>query len=203
MPRITEKRRQLLERFIRGQIEEAVAGIIGTEGVQGLTMDKIAARAGVAKGTLYRYFSSKSALLRDTVDHCLGRMIEELSAILDGGLPPQERLCGMILHHLRFFEDHRDLFRVLLYERNLSQSTAARQGSSKYQAFLRKVAGVIEEGTRSGVFREVPSLKAAAMMIETDIASIGQRLLSAHPQPVEEDARNLSDLFFSGISNRV
>ncbi|OGF98238.1 MAG: hypothetical protein A3F83_03415 [Candidatus Glassbacteria bacterium RIFCSPLOWO2_12_FULL_58_11] len=202
MPKIKEKRKRLLEQFTRRQIKEAVAQIITSVGVQDLTMDKIAVEAGVAKGTLYRYFSTKNELLRDTVDTCLAQMVEELQAILESRLPAEERLGKMISRHLSFFDEHRDFFRVLLYERNLCQSSRARSGNSVYRSFVEKTAGVIAEGTRSGVFRPVPPLKAAMVIIESNIAVISQRLLVARPEPLEKEAEELRDFFLYGLASR-
>lgn len=44
-------------------IYKASLELIGTEGIAGLTMSKLAKRAGIATGTLYIYFSSKEVLL--------------------------------------------------------------------------------------------------------------------------------------------
>ena len=57
---------------------EATLALIGSRGMAGLTVDDIAARAGVAKGTVYYNFGSKDglvdALLRYGVDLLAGRL---------------------------------------------------------------------------------------------------------------------------------
>lgn len=57
-PRITRKRQQRLEQILATALE-----MILQEGLEHLTMQKLAERLDYAVGALYRYFSSKDALL--------------------------------------------------------------------------------------------------------------------------------------------
>ena len=50
-----------------------------------ITMDRIAERAGVAKGTLYLYFRTKEALLLSLYEDRLGAWYAELQALADHG----------------------------------------------------------------------------------------------------------------------
>ncbi|MFH1069049.1 MAG: TetR/AcrR family transcriptional regulator [Candidatus Glassbacteria bacterium] len=201
MPRLSAERKGLLETLTRQQIREAVASVIARYGVQGLTMEKIASEAGVAKGTLYRYFNSKSRLLRDTVDSCFACMTEEINRILGGNEPARERIARMIRCHLEYFDRNRAFFRVLLYERNLSQSSLNRFTNSLYRSFLERIAAVISEGIAAGAFREVSPLMAASLVVEANIAVICQRLVDPQPGDPDADVRLLTDFILNGISS--
>ena len=69
---------------------DATLRLAGTKGMVGLTVDEIAAEAGVAKGTVYYNFGSKDglvdALLRYGVDLLadLLRMADEVEDLVDG-----------------------------------------------------------------------------------------------------------------------
>lgn len=199
MPRLSSKRQHMIETLTRAQIREAVAGIITTCGVQGLTMDKIAAEAGLAKGTLYRYYESKECLLGDTVKFCFSCMVDEIRVLLDSEGSARSRIEAMLRFHLEYFDRHRDFFRVLLYERNMSQSGVRRFGSSIYRRLLDGVAAVISRGIEQGDFRPVNPLRAAALLMESSIAVIGQRLVSPEPADLEEDVALLTGFIFHGI----
>ena len=47
----------------RSSLVEAAASLLVSWSVEDLSMDRVAARAGVAKGTVYRYFSTREELL--------------------------------------------------------------------------------------------------------------------------------------------
>lgn len=59
------------ERADRAIIEAAIDGL-AEEGFEGLTMEGVAARAGVGKATVYRRWSSKEALVRGAVEAFVG-----------------------------------------------------------------------------------------------------------------------------------
>jgi AcrR family transcriptional regulator len=62
-PRTTRRRGQALERAIR----DAVVELLAEDGVRGVTMDAVAARARTSKPVLYRRWPDRAALLRDTL----------------------------------------------------------------------------------------------------------------------------------------
>ncbi len=193
------RHKALLVQVARQNIVDAVTRIIAADGMQGFSMDRVAAEAGVPEGTLYRYFTTKSALVRDTVDHCLIPMQDELLETLAGGGPPDARLAEMIQRHLGFFERHRSFFRVLLYDRTLAQSKAARYKNSRFRQLIERTAAVVEEGVQAGLFRPLDPLKVATVILEADIAMIGRRLVCEDPGPVEDDAVLLRDMLIHGI----
>jgi AcrR family transcriptional regulator len=68
LPAHQERSRQTLARLLK-----AAAEVLNKEGLEGATIPRIAARAGVTPGTIYRRFPDKDALLREV---CL-RLLEE------------------------------------------------------------------------------------------------------------------------------
>src|SRR5712691_12928166 len=51
----------------RGRILEAAFELLGQSGLADLSIDELAARAGVSRATLYRLFPGKSALFRELI----------------------------------------------------------------------------------------------------------------------------------------
>lgn len=188
-----------LKELTRRHIQESVVRAVTSVGVQGLTMDRIAEEARIAKGTIYLYFRTKDELVKATIEWCFTPLMDELVAILESDLPPDERLRRFTQRHLAYFEDRRDLFRVLLHERSRVQSRQDRRRSSRYKKLVEKTAAVIQEGVETGVFREVDSSKLAGMIIEANISVISQRLMEDQQGPAQEDAGFLSGVFMDGI----
>lgn len=52
-------------------------------GVRRVTMDEIAATAGVSRPTLYRYFGDRDSLIRAIVDHRAGKLVGRFHRLLD------------------------------------------------------------------------------------------------------------------------
>jgi AcrR family transcriptional regulator len=70
------------------QILAAAAELLEGWSYSDITMDRIAERAGVAKGTLYLYFPTKEALFLSLFENQLGAWYAELEALADDGGGP-------------------------------------------------------------------------------------------------------------------
>ncbi len=165
-------------------------------------MERVAKKAGLAKGTLYLYFKDKKALLESMKEEALCPLREEMAGILAGELPPREKLEGLVTRPLEFFDENRNFLKVVLWQRQIVESFARRQQSDMYRSFVEQVATVIEEGMERKTFRRVDAAKAAVVFVEADIAIARQRLFEPSVVKPEGDAKLLLDIFFDGIMAR-
>ena len=76
----------------RLRILEAATELFIRQGYRRTSVDQIARCAGVAKGTVYLYFKTKAELLLYAVGIEKKRYVEAIQPILDGDMPPRERL---------------------------------------------------------------------------------------------------------------
>ncbi|HQZ36716.1 MAG TPA: TetR/AcrR family transcriptional regulator [Ilumatobacteraceae bacterium] len=76
-----------------GEILEATLHLVAEVGIAGLTMDAVAAHAGVGKATIYRRWTSKEALMLDAWMVCVRKPSEPDTGTLQGDL---EALMGGI-----------------------------------------------------------------------------------------------------------
>ena len=68
---------------IRRQIVEAAEGLIADRGLKGATTRAIAARAGCAEGSIYRYFPDKHALFMEVVRTSSPEFLSLMDSLLD------------------------------------------------------------------------------------------------------------------------
>jgi AcrR family transcriptional regulator len=105
------------KRATRERILEAALGVFSEKGFHVATMDEVAERAGVGKGTLYRYFANKEALFNELVRQRLEELETRARTILDG----QDEVLTMITKYLRvyfeFFDRNQRLYRLIVQER--------------------------------------------------------------------------------------
>lgn len=100
---------------VREAIFAAALALAAEHGITGTTMDDIAARAGVAKGSLYYNFASKDQLFADLLDEALSTLSDRLKAARRGrtGLEAVRALFETILQAM---QESPDLARVLVAE---------------------------------------------------------------------------------------
>jgi AcrR family transcriptional regulator len=92
---------------------EAAAEVFGEHGYHGASMDEIAARAGITKPMLYRYFGSKEGVFTacgEAAVAVLRERVREASGRRD--LPPDVRLWRGLVGVFGFIGEHRDLWFV-------------------------------------------------------------------------------------------
>src|SRR5437667_11763638 len=111
--------RSTWESYKRQAIQEAVIRLICREGLKSVTMERVAQEVGIAKGTVYLHYRDKQALLDAVKDAALTPMMERLDALFGSDLDPLRKLEAYSLRYLGYFDERRDLFRILIYEREV------------------------------------------------------------------------------------
>ncbi|AZQ40240.1 TetR/AcrR family transcriptional regulator [Streptomyces cyaneochromogenes] len=79
----------------RARLLEAAARLIAEHGAAGVTMEAVAAAAGVGKGTVFRRFGDRTGLLTALLDHSAKKLQADFLGgppPLGPGAPPVERL---------------------------------------------------------------------------------------------------------------
>ncbi|WP_431772532.1 TetR/AcrR family transcriptional regulator [Streptomyces cucumeris] len=131
----------------RRQILDATAGLLLDDGYEALTISKVAARAGVAKGTVYLYFDSKQELLAALRAEMWDRMLQQPTALLQRPeLTWTERLDGLVAAWIAAEQDHHELYHRLFHE----LGTAA--GEEPMNAARDLLVTLLSEGHTAGEF---------------------------------------------------
>src|SRR5215207_6909978 len=86
------------------QILDSAAELFARRHYHEVRMDDIAQQAGVAKGTLYRYFQDKEDLYLALLLGCSQRLIEEVKSQVRGQARPEDKLLLFVTKAVRFFE---------------------------------------------------------------------------------------------------
>ena len=199
-PSTKATRRRRMQSLVREDVIDAVVDLVTSEGVAHLTMEKVARRAEVAKGTLYLHFDNKDRLIRQTIDAVLEPLVADVLAALGSDLSADRKLRTMAELNVAYFDRHRRFFRLFLFERYLAQTQAQRQSESHYRKVHEAVARTIRAGTALGRFRAVDPDPVALAWLESMTAFVVRRLVSDAPGPIDDDVELLTGLFLDGLS---
>lgn len=187
--------------FKRQSIQQAVIRLMFRDGLQGVTMERVAQETGIAKGTVYLHYKDKQELLEAVKESALAPIVARTDDVVDGGATPPRKLHAWAQRYLTYFDENRNLFRILLYEREVMRVWGRRYQTDRYKHLVDGVERVVREGMKKHEFRDVePARHVAAMFVEACIATVNQRLLMDKPLPVEDDAALISDLFTRGLA---
>ncbi|MGD9705249.1 MAG: TetR/AcrR family transcriptional regulator [Acidimicrobiia bacterium] len=125
-------------------ILSATLQLVADVGIAGLTMDAVAARAGVGKATIYRRWSSKEALLLDAWMSCIkprpipdtGTLRDDIAALfvaIDQPLPDDaiQRIFPQMIAAAKVNPDVADAYRAFITERRKPLRTVLDRGVAR------------------------------------------------------------------------
>ncbi len=194
-----QERKKALEALTRQGVLDAATKLLMSDGIQGLTMDRVAMEAGVAKGTLYVHFKNKEDILDAALDASFEPLFDKLTNIIDTDKAPDKKLEDFSLCHLRFFDEKQDLIRVFFNDRERTHSKKNHFTDSKYLTILSRVADTLKDGMDGGIFLHLDPMKVAAMFTEANIGLVMQRIIKGTCGDIEKDAKQITDVFMYGL----
>lgn len=119
------------------QVLEAALGLARDEGLDGLTMRRLASELNVAPNSLYSHFADKATL----IDAVLDATLAEIDAVAALGMAPRVGLRYLMLESRRMLLGHPDFMPQLL-SRPMRGPNASRLG----EVALQLLAGMNVEG---------------------------------------------------------
>lgn len=183
----------------RARILEAARDAVALSGWKDAQIAAIAARAGVATGSVYRYFDSKAELYAEVLAVVSQREVDVIAAVIDSEGPATQRLVDAIyLFSLRALRGRR-LAYALIAEPCEPQIDAARL---LYRAAVAdQIARLIRQGIASGEFVTVDDKLAASCVTGAFMeALVGP--LAPEADPDSEAARDIAQSI-GGLAARM
>jgi TetR/AcrR family transcriptional regulator len=152
----------------RQEILDAAIQEFASEGVAGARTDSIAQAAGVNKALLYYYFGDKEALYVAALETVFSGLMSTLHSVLQGDLPPAEKILHYALSHFDYIAAHREYGRLLQHEMMRAQSGKSEHMKQMVQRYfkplLQELSQVLAEGVESGQFRRVDPIQFAVSL---------------------------------------
>ncbi len=151
MPRLTAIRKQVLDGMMKEALFEATVAALSEHGVDGLTMDRVASEAGIAKGSLYRYFRSKRDLLEFVYAKLIDPIFQDLDEMVAKEQSASEKLVGQLRTLLEHVAKHAQIHK-LLFDDDAASGLLQPSERRSSEAACQRLAKVFEQGIAEGVF---------------------------------------------------
>jgi TetR/AcrR family transcriptional regulator len=149
----------------RAAVFNAGATLFSAKGFDGVSVDDIAALAGVNKAMIYYHFADKIALYRSVVADMLIAVSDKVAAIAESEISPPEKLDRFVENFVRT-ADERPWFPTLMM-REISEG--APHLDLDTLGHIRSVflgfARILKEGEAAGAFRTLPPILAYTSII--------------------------------------
>jgi len=147
---MTRKQRELFER--EQLILDTAQQILQHEGLQSLTMDRVAAEIEYSKGTVYNHFKSKEEIISGIGCRCMNKLIEMFSRAKNYTGSHRERIAAIGIAHSLYAQLHP----AELQNMQLIKSSAVREkvSTEKQQELLQleqQITGIVLEIIRDAM----------------------------------------------------
>jgi AcrR family transcriptional regulator len=127
--------------------------MLDREGVESVTMRRVAKAVGVTAMALYRHFADRAALLNALADTGFQDLAARVTAV-SKPRDPEKRLLKILDVFLNFALERPRLFELMFLTRRAGARTYPRDFKARESPTANLTAEAIEEGIRSGCFRK-------------------------------------------------
>ena len=136
----------------REEILDAAQEVFFGKGLATATMDEIAEKAELSKGTIYLYYKSKEDLYLGVMMRGIQILHDKLSAVIARNNPAPQTMTDVSQEFYRFFNSHRDYFRMLHFlQTPMLHKQASEEMQQHCDALYHKIWGMVADVLRRGI----------------------------------------------------
>ena len=181
------------------KILNSAGAVFAEHGFYKATISQIAARAGVADGTLYLYFKNKDDILYQYLSFKIGLVFEKMNAAVAKGTDAESKLRNLIRCHLEEFQRDQNMAIVFQSEvRYLRDIKSQVKNISK--TYFDLLSDIIEQGQIEGSMRQDLFVGLVKRFILGAVEGVISTWVNAHCRyDLGTMADPLVDLYMAGV----
>lgn len=151
----------------RDNILKAALTLFAEQGYEKTTVQQIAKKAGVGKGTTYEYFNSKEQLFYEVIQTGLNSIFERLIEAVETKGTAYERIKNMFYKNLSIFQDELLLKEIMLNNVGKIPPELQQWAIKSHHQMVLIVEKVVAEGIEAGEMKKVNPRVFASTLIHT------------------------------------
>jgi len=169
------------------------------EGFRNADVQVIADRAGVGKGTVYRYFGNKEDLFWATTFAVANRLeshlVEAMQGI-DGALAQLRAACRA---YAEFFRANPDYLEIFVQERAEFRGSAPQSHVEYHEKLIDRFSRVVEQGIAAGEIRPVDVRRTIIGLAGLAYGAVVQTCYVLFDDGVADATEHAIDIFLQGL----
>ena len=192
--RLSKARRACVEAMMKDTIFDAAGALLEEKGTDGLTMDRVASKVGVATASLYNYFRDKNELLQYTYSRMVEPFFQAVEEVVRTNARAPHKLSGIVQTALKHSAKHKGLMKLLAgmgYEPEIRKACRPR--------FVRMLTTAFEQGIDEGSFRPLDTADMSRMFFGSLLELFDLQASGAPKKDVKRFAGTLIDAALNGV----
>jgi AcrR family transcriptional regulator len=200
MPRIAAPSLAEHHDLIWSRLLTAVESLLATKPYDEITLAEVAARAGIARNTIYNYAPDKAKLLAALGELAGRELVEHLCALARGAADPATRLSEVIACVIETFRtgEHRHVLLRGAFGNPVAIEGAAR--SPLFAPVFAEITSLVVEGAASGVFRPLPDPGSTVAIAAGALGAAVDRAIRA-PETAEQVRREIETFLLRALGD--
>ena len=134
----------------REALLNAAGNLFAETGYEGTTIEAIAQKAGMAKGSFYLHFQSKEEIFRGLIEDASERVIEKVRSVQGNGKSIEENLKDIALIILSFHLGSSHPWFFTLMEKGIERQKVMEHFYVKRKKVIDIISGILRQGMRDG-----------------------------------------------------
>lgn len=186
----------------RYTILKAATLVFSRDGYHKARMDDIATTAGIGKGTIYQYFSSKQELFQEMVKQGIDLYLDKLKNDVKIGENCYDAFKHIIDFSFDFMQKNVDISKVIMSHPSMIDEKTVKWIYNKKHEIIQTIAKVIDRYIQQGVFRNTNSTIAAHCFFGMVISPIAENVFHRRKFDEELVSKGIVDVFLNGLTKK-
>jgi len=151
------------------KILEAAESIFAEKGFYLTTVEEIAQKADLGKGTIYLHFENKRGLFLSVIERKLDILLKKIERGIKKGKSPAEKIRLATEIHLKFLEKNRNFFKIIhIFSNQFKKGMGEelfKKVAAKNSRYLEILQDLIEQAIKGGEIKPLNSKKLAVILV--------------------------------------
>lgn len=183
----------------RELIIDAAIQVFSTKGYYNARMEEIASIAGVGKGTIYEYFSSKLQLFQEMLEESVKVYFGEIKFLEDENIPFDKKLSLLLAGHIQFCKEHKELTRIVFWDTEIIDEELKEWSNKMRREKEEYMSDIIESSIAKGDIKPI-NPRLLTLMISGLLGSLWAPItLDNWDVDAQDLAREITELVMSGV----
>jgi len=195
------KERERLAR--REEIQKAARAIFAEKGFEAATLEEIAERAELAKGTIYVYFANKEALFYSLIEEVLEGQAQILREVHEEDKPAAGKLAEVIQRYVVYLRERQDLFRILMGQSGGLTGNIRDEVRQKYfqthRHNLAPLVAIMQEGVAKGELKAFTPTAMAYIIVGLIHGAMIPMVITREERSEEEVIKTITEVLLHGV----
>jgi AcrR family transcriptional regulator len=178
------------------KIIQVATQLFSEKGYHDVTIDEVATKAGIAKGTIYLYFESKERLYLEILENCFESIESRIEKEVSKTDPASEKLRKVLRLIFGFYRQNLDVLRILSRDETHLIREHYQFTERWRERRVRLYEKILEKGVKEGFFRPM-NTRLVALIVFGLVRSV--MFFYKTDKSAEEMAEEVLSVIKSGI----